>query len=224
MTESRKIARWVERFPFFATLASEDLAKLTKVAEFPVLKAGQVAYQEGWECPNYLMCVNGRTRVYKTNTTGREIFIYKVEGGGTCMLTTQCLLSKSKFPAESVAEADTELVALPARYFHQFMTEIPAFRDFVLSDYTKLLGTMLSLVDTVVFASIEQRLARRLLVEAADSSIVNKTHQQLALDIGSVREIVSRHLGEWERKGLIESRRGQIRILNRSGLASRQTP
>lgn len=221
MAQSR-IDCWVERFPFVGGLSAEDFAKLAKVVQFPVLEAGQVAYQQEWECPNYLMCLEGRTRVYKTSSTGREMLIYKVEGGGTCVLTTQCLLSNSNFPAESVAEMRTELAALPKNYFHKFMAEIPAFRDYVISDYARLLGTMFSLVDTVAFATIEQRLAGQLLVEAAETPVVDKTHQQLASDIGTVREIVSRHLGDWERKGWIKSNRGQIQVLDRPALASRQ--
>ncbi|MFZ3176747.1 MAG: Crp/Fnr family transcriptional regulator [Methylovirgula sp.] len=222
MAENRKMDRWVERFPFIGELAADDFAKLANVVQFPALEAGQIAYREEWECPNYIMCVDGRTRVYKTNSTGREVLIYKVEGGGTCVLTTQCLLSNSNFPAESVAEARTELATFSKSHFHKFMAEIPAFRDFVMNDYTRLLGTMFSLIDTIAFATIEQRLARRLLVESAETQVVGKTHQQLASDIGSVREIVSRHLEDWERKGWIKSHRGQVQILDKRALASRQ--
>jgi CRP/FNR family transcriptional regulator len=138
------------------------------------------------------------------------------------VLTTQCLLSRTNFPAESVAEAKTSLAAVPARWFHTFMEELPAFRAFVIADYTKLLGTMFSFVDTLAFQTIEQRLARRLLADADKTLLVAKTHQQLASDIGSVREIVSRHLGEWERNGWVRNARGQIRILDRAALASCQ--
>jgi CRP/FNR family transcriptional regulator len=222
MVESRRIDRWVDRFPFIGELAADEFAKFAEVVQFPVLEAGQIAYRQEWECPNYIMCIDGRTRVFKTNNAGREVLIYKVESGGTCVLTTQCLLSNTNFPAESVAEARTELATLPKSSFHKFMAEIPAFRDFVIGDYARLLGTMFSLIDTIAFATIEQRLARRLLVEAAETHVVDKTHQQLASDIGSVREIVSRHLGDWERRGWIKSNRGQVQILDKSALASRQ--
>ena len=107
-------------------------------------------------------------------------------------------------------------------WFYSFMAEMPAFRDFVLNDYAKLLGTMFAFVDALAFQTVEQRLARRLLVEAGQTGVVGKTHQQLASDIGSVREIVSRHLGGWERKGWIESLRGRIRIIDRAALATRR--
>jgi cAMP-binding proteins - catabolite gene activator and regulatory subunit of cAMP-dependent protein kinases len=219
---TRNIDRWADTFPTLAALPADDLGRLTGVMHFPVLEAGQIAYEEDGACENYLMCIEGRTRITKSSSAGREMLLYKVEHGGTCVLTTQCLLSHSTFPAESVAEARTLLAAVPARWFRTFMSEMPAFRDFVMVDYTKLLGTMFSFVDTLAFATVEQRLARRLLAEAGEALTIGKTHQQLASDVGSVREIVSRHLGEWERNGWVETGRGQIRILDRASLAARR--
>lgn len=219
---NRDVERWSKKFAFAGALAPDELERMGRVMMFPVLKPGQVAYELEAPCPNYLMCIEGRTRIYKTSDAGREMLLYNVQDGGTCVLTTQCLLSRTNFPAESVAEMTTSLAAIPARSFYEFMEEIPAFRSHVLADYTKLLGTMFSFVDSLAFQTIEQRLARRLLVEAGETLVVGKTHQQLASDIGSVREIVSRQLGEWERKGWIASTRGQVRIVDRAALASRR--
>lgn len=216
----RRVDRWVETFPFLTALERQDFAQLAEVVQFVTLESGQIAYREEGECSNYLMCIDGRTRIFKTNSAGREMLIYKVEGGGTCALTTQCLLSNRNFPAESVAEDPTELAVISKPHFHRFMSEIPAFREFVLSDYTRLLSSMFLLIDSVMFASVEQRLARRLLVDAAESRTIEKTHRELAADIGSVREIVSRHLGEWERSGWVKNRRGKVEILDKRALAS----
>ena len=223
MIQTKTIDRLVDRFPFLSSLPDAHFSRLTQVLHFPVLEAGQIAYEQDGACENYLMCIEGRTRITKTSMGGREMLLYKVEDGGTCVLTTQCLLSRTNFPAESVAEARTELAAVPASWFYTFMAEMPAFRDFVIADYTKLLGAMFSFVDTIAFATIEQRLARRLLAEAGATAMVGKTHQQLASDVGSVREIVSRHLGEWERNGWVRNSRGQIEILDRAALASRRS-
>ena len=81
---------------------------------------------------------------------------------------------------------------------------------------------MFSFVDALAFQTTEQRLAGRVLVDAGETMIVGKTHQQLASDIGSVREIVSRHLGDWERRGWVSSSRGQVKIIDWSALASRR--
>src|SRR5262249_50437042 len=102
---------------------------------------------------------------------------------------------------------------------HTLMTESPAFRRFVLDDYSNLLASMISLVDEMAFSSLEQRLAGRLIAEADATGQVTKTHQQLALDLGSVREVISRYLAEWERIGWIRTARGRIEIVDRQALA-----
>lgn len=222
MAYPQQIDRWVARFPVLGDIDATHRRLLFDQAAFPVMEAGDVAYEEHWECPNYLMCLDGLTRVFKVSSAGREMLIYKVGPGGTCVLTTQCLLSGGTFPAQSVAEARTELAAVPALVFRRMMAESPPFSAFVIADYTRLLASLFSLVDEVAFAPLEQRLARRLLAEADGRHIIVKTHQQLADDVGSVREMVSRHLGEWERAGWVRTGRGHVEILDRSALAMRR--
>lgn len=211
---------WLALFPPLRSLAPQDLALARAYVRFIELDERDVAYREGSECPNYLMCIGGGTRTFKTSSAGREILLYKVAPGGSCVFTTQCLLTGGTFPAESIAESPTQLAALPASAFHTLMTQSVPFRRFVLDDYGHLLSTMVSLVDEMAFASLEQRLAGRLLIEADDQGFVAKTHQELALDLGSVREVISRYLGEWERMGWIRMARGRIEILDREGLAT----
>lgn len=220
MRSAHQIERWIERFPLVRDFSASHLQIARGTVHFPVLEAGAIAYELQGACANYLMCIDGRTRVFRMSETGREMLIYKVGAGGTCVLTTQCLLSGGGFPAQSVAEARTELAALPSDTFRQLMRESDAFRSFVLDDYTKLLSGMFDLVEEIAFAPLEQRLARRLLVEADAEGIVWKTHQQLASDVGSVREVVSRLLGEWADDGLVEIRRGQVQVIDRARLAA----
>ncbi len=220
MRSAHQIERWIERFPLVRDFSASHLQIARGTVHFPVLEAGAIAYELQGACANYLMCIDGRTRVFRMSETGREMRIYKVGAGGTCVLTTQCLLSGGGFPAQSVAEARTELAALPSDTFRQLMRESDAFRAFVLDDYTKLLSGMFDLVEEIAFAPLEQRLARRLLVEADAEGIVRKTHQQLASDVGSVREVVSRLLGEWVDDGLVEIRRSQVQVIDRASLAA----
>lgn len=223
MARAEQIERWEERFPFLQTLSAPHLQAAREAVAFPTLEADAVAYELDGACDNYLMCLDGRTRVFTRSDSGREMLIYKVGAGGTCVLTTQCLLSGGRFPAESVAEAHTELAAIPSGVFDRLIAGSAEFRSFVLKDYSRLLSGMISLVDEVAFATLEQRLARRLLAEADDQGVVTKTHQRLAADVGSVREVVSRCLGEWERAGFVRSQRGQIEIVDHAALASRRS-
>lgn len=212
--------RWLALFPRLRALAPDHLSLARAHVRFAELRERDVAYRQGWDCPNYVMCLEGGTRTFKTSSSGRELLLYKVGPGGTCVFTTQCLLAGGTFPAESVAESPTRLAALPAATFHELMGRSLPFRRFVLDDYSNLLSTMISLVDEMAFSSLEQRLAGRLIAESDGQGCVAKTHQQLALDLGSVREVISRYLGEWERAGWIRTSRGKIEILDRSALAT----
>jgi CRP/FNR family transcriptional regulator len=211
---------WLSLFPELRDMAPSHLALARSHLHFPELDAGAVAYREGAECRNYLMCVEGCTRAYKMSPSGRELLIYRVSPGTTCAFTTQCLLAGGTFPAESIAEAPTRMAALPAEAFHELLALSAPFRRFVLDDYSNLLSSMINLVDEVAFLSLDQRLARRLLAEADASRVVAKTHQQLALDLGSVREVISRYLSEWERAGWVRTQRGRIEIIDREALAT----
>ncbi|BAQ17019.1 Crp/Fnr family transcriptional regulator [Methyloceanibacter caenitepidi] len=220
MTNQVLIARWLTVFPELAELEPETKDTLFDVTQFQRLRRGDVAYYQGQLCRNYLMCIEGQTRVFKTSESGREIMLYQVGAGETCVLTTSCLMAGNPFPAESNVQADVLLAAVPADVFHRLMSSSQKFRNYVLSNYGDLLSSLITLVDEVAFASLDLRLARRLLAEAGDAGVVSKTHQQLALDLGSVREVISRYISEWERVGWVRSSRGSIEVLNRSALAS----
>ncbi len=208
--------QWFALFPDVAAMENEHRKLALDSVQFPQLDQGEIAYLQGWECQNYLMCLEGQTRVFRTSNSGREVLIYRVTSGSTCVLTTQCLLTGGTFPAESNAESKVRLAALPAATFRHLMSTSPNFRNFVLNDYARLLGDMFALLEDVAFKNLDQRLAGRLLAEADPDGIVKKTHQQLAYDIGSARKVVSPHLATWERNGWVTTARGSIQILDRS--------
>ena len=213
------ITRWFNTFPELAELEPEAKAELLAATQFPRLSQGDIAYHQGQACHNYLMCIEGQTRIFKTSESGREIMLYQVGPGETCVLTTSCLFAGNPFPAESTAQSDALLAALPADVFHRLMGSSPKFRQHVLGNYGDLLSSLITLVDEVAFASLDLRLARRLLAETNAQGGVSKTHQQLALDLGSVREVISRYLEEWERTGWLRSSRGSIEVIDRPALA-----
>lgn len=218
MSDQELLRRWREAFPNLPELEPAHQARLLASIRFNRLRQGDIAYRVGQKCDNYVMCIDGRTRVFKTSDSGREILLYQVGRGETCVLTTSCLMAGRGFPAESTAESDVLLAALPAPVFHRLMQDSIPFRQFVLDNYGDLLSSLITLVDEVAFSSLDLRLARRLLAEANGQGVVQKTHQQLAQDLGSVREVISRYLSEWERMGWVRSSRGTIELINRPAL------
>ncbi len=207
---------WLETFPDLLKLepeAREKLAQSARIVEAPV---GAIGYREADPCNAYVMRLAGRSRVYKLSDTGREILLYRVGAGETCVLTTTCLLGRSRYPASTVVEEPIRDVVIPAAAFHQLMVESDVFRRFVMSNYGDLISELIVLVDEVAFHSVAARLAGLLL--EAPSGVVTATHQQMADELGSAREVVSRQLKEFERSGWIQLKRGSVEVLDRAAL------
>ncbi len=223
LSKNDKIEKCFEQFPSLKTLDSRYLSRLNEKIQFKTLTSGQTAYEPGWNCNDFLMCLSGQTRVFKRSESGREILLYKVQDGETCVLTTSCLLSGQSFPAASIADKDTLLAAIPSALFRELMAASPEFSAFVLDNYGVMLSSLISLIDQVAFDKIDQRLARHLLsnrISEGNGDTILTTHQQLALDLGSVREVVSRQLQDWESRAFIKTSRGKIIIVDEAGLVS----
>ena len=213
------ISRWLASFPDLTEIEEAQRGELLATTQFSRLREGDIAYRQGQRCHNYVMCIEGQTRVFKTSELGARSC--SIRSGRRDVRAHHLLpYGRNPFPAESTAENDVLLAALPATVFHRLMTTSPRFRHYVLGNYGDLLSSLITLVDEVAFASLDLRLARRLFAEADAKGVVAKTHQQLALDLGSVREVISRYLSEWERMGWVQASRGSIEVRNRSALSS----
>jgi CRP/FNR family transcriptional regulator, anaerobic regulatory protein len=207
---------WLEQFPPLLHLeqsARDLLAKSTRLVEAPV---GTVGYREGGPCGAYVMRLAGQSRVYKMSSGGREILLYRVGPGETCVITTTCLLGNSDYPASTVVEEPIRDVIIPAAAFNQLMVDSKVFRTFVMTNYGALISDLIVLLDEVAFHSLDARLAK-LLLDTNDKTI-HRTHQQIADELGTAREVVSRQLKRFEQKNWVTLGRGQVEILDREAL------
>jgi CRP/FNR family transcriptional regulator len=207
---------WLSVFPELTQLddaAKTKLKKFSRIVEAPV---GTIGYRETDPCNAYVMRLAGRSRVYKISGSGREILLYRVAAGETCVLTTTCLLGHSRYPASTVVEEPIRDVIIPATAFHDLMVESDVFRRFVLNNYGNLISDLIVLLEEVAFSSISARLAK-LLLEIPDGAL-STTHQQIADELGSAREVVSRQLKEFERNGWVSLHRGAIMVTERTAL------
>ncbi|MGO9421926.1 Crp/Fnr family transcriptional regulator [Roseiarcus sp.] len=162
---------------------------------------------------------SGRVKVTLTADTGREITLYRIEAGESCVLTTSALLSGETMFAEAVAEIDVRARLLPAPAFERMIDESAGFRRLVLSNYAGRVADLVAVMQDVLFHGVPQRLARLLLAEAR-RGVVTATHQTLAAELGTAREVVSRLLQRMEREGAIVAERGSIRIRDTKSLAA----
>jgi CRP/FNR family transcriptional regulator len=207
---------WLSTFPDLLALeesAKTLLAKHSRIVEAPI---GTMGYSEGMPCNAYVMRLAGQSRVYKISISGREILLYRVAAGETCVLTTTCLLGRSDYPASTVVEEPIRDVIIPATAFHQMMVESSVFRHFVMKDYGALISHLIVLLDEVAFHNLDARLAKLLLDEAGTKT--SKTHQQIADELGTAREVVSRQLKRLENKGYVSLGRGYIEVLDKEAL------
>ena len=207
---------WLAQFPPLLHLeqnARDMLAKNSRIVEAPI---GTVGYREGGPCGAYVMRLAGQSRVYKMSQSGREILLYRVHGGETCVITTTCLLGNSDYPASTIVEEPIRDVIIPSAAFNQLMIDSKVFRTFVMTNYGALISDLIVLLDEVAFHSLDARLAKTLLDAGSDK--VQRTHQQIADELGTAREVVSRQLKRFEQKGWVKLGRGQVELLSHAQL------
>ncbi len=212
---------WLSRFPDLAREAEAPLLALLDKARIASPPAGSVLFRDGDSCAGYVLVLEGAARVQKTDPEGREIVLYRIEEGQSCMLTTACLLGGTRYPAEGIAETDMRMVLLPAATFEAAMDGSRAFRRFVMRGIGKRIADLMLLIEDVAFGQMDRRLARRLLALDPGDGVLRLTHQQLATELGTAREVVSRLLKDFERRGWLQLGRGWLRLLDRPSLARR---
>ena len=200
---------------------AEDLRPLAaRVGAVPVrLGAGDVIYRAGDRARGWIVIARGRVRVGLTAENGREILLYRLGPGDACLLSTSALLSDGDLPAEAVAETDGEALVVPTERFEQLIAEDAEFRREVLRGYASRVGSLVVMIEDVLFHALPRRLARWLIAQARDG-VASATHQEIAAELGTAREVVTRALHHFERDGLIEIDRGQVRLIDREGLAA----
>ena len=202
-------------YPALAGLPDERLDALVRLAALE-LPAGSPLFAEHQPCQGFPLLLAGSIRVVKQSATGRELMLYRVAPGGSCIITSSCLLGRSDYNALGIAETPLRLLLVPAPKFAQLMLDHEPFRDFVFHLFTERIAELMQLVEEVAFSRLDRRLAR--LIVAQDKPVLNVTHQQLADELGSVREIVSRLLKGFAEQGLVALGREQLTVTDHAGL------
>lgn len=209
---------WKQHYPCFAERGEPAIQRLKEAARLVRLSAGQTVFHPGSPCANYLLVVEGEVRVQMTTPGGREVLLYRVRPGNACILTTSCLLGGNGYPADGIAESPTLAFAVPEPEFRRALGQSEFFRGFVFADFAQRLASVIGRMEELMSGSIDPRLAKALLA-GADKGLVRKTHQELALETGSAREVVSRHLQRYQREGWVRLGRASVEVLNADALA-----
>lgn len=201
-------------YPVLQELPYGLRARLAAAVQPMAVPTGTVLFDEHQPCQGFPFVLAGSIRVVKLAANGRELPLYKVLPGESCIITSSCLLGHADYNARGITESETTLVLLPRALFDEMLRET-SFRDFVFALFAERISELMQLVEEVAFRKLDQRLANLLLGKGRQ---LHTTHQHLADELGSVREMVSRLLKGFADQGLVRLGREQIEILDPSGL------
>ena len=209
---------WIERFPGLARLEEPARRMLAAESRRVRLPRGTRLFGPGQSPETFVLLLEGAIRVQQTGGNGREIVLYRVSEGESCPLTTACLMGYDAYPAEAVAETDIDAIATPRATFDQLIARSELFRRFVFTAFSRRFTDLFRIIEEIAFARMDIRLAQRLLELAKGGERVLATHQELASELGTAREVVSRLLHELQRRGWVAAVRGEITILDEPSL------
>jgi CRP/FNR family transcriptional regulator len=208
---------WRPLFPSIAAADAESQLLLDR-AQVVSLGAGEVVFHAGSACRNYVLLLEGTVRVQLIGEGGREALLYRVQPGQSCILTTCCVLSNEDYPAEGCTEAPVSALAISKPAFDRALECAPAFRRFVFDNLGGRVAEVIVRMEELAFRPVERRLLGYLLAKTSGGEPLNATHQEIAAELGTAREVVSRHLKRLEVAGLVRLGRATVEVSDRSGL------
>jgi CRP/FNR family transcriptional regulator len=191
-----------------------------RAAYFTRIPPGHDVFVEGDRVDAIALLISGAVRVYKIGETGREITLYRFGRGESCILTANAILSQGTFQAIATVEKEAEAVMVPAESFRAWLGKSDIWRDFVFDLLSQRLSSVMAIVDEVAFRRMDTRLARLLVDESRRSNPVRLTHQEIAAELGSSREVISRLLEDFAERGWVRPSRGSVEILDFEELRS----
>ncbi len=195
------------------------LQQLCKQVQQVRLPAGQAVFHRGDTCRNYLVVIHGSVRVHALSAGGREVVLYRVTDGQSCVITTSCLISEESYPAEGITDEETEALVIPQAVFNEALGYSDTFRRFVFANQGQRLGDLIQRVEDVAFGRVDARLAKHLVDRCGNRpGVVSATHKQLASELGTAREVISRQLKVFEKEGLIAVHRGSVEVIRPEAL------
>lgn len=210
---------WTLQFRGLAGLTDELRGKLEAAARIRRIKAGGQIFGAGQVPSGMLFLMSGTVRVHQRGDNGRDIMLYRVTGGESCVMTTAFLFTQHTYFAEGIADTEVVAAEVPRSTFDDLVSQSPEFREFVFQAYSYRIVDLFHVIDDVVFGRMDLRIAERLVQLSGADDEVKVTHHQLAAELGTAREVVSRQLREFQQRGWIEQGRGHVRLIEADALA-----
>ncbi len=219
MLDPETLARIAHLLPWLHTAEPRLVHELREAAYFARIPPGRTLFVEGDDVRSIAFLLSGVVRVYRVAETGREITLYRFGKGESCILTANAMLSRQMFPAIATVEQEAEAVFIPAAVFGDWVRRYDPWREFLFGLLAQRLAEVMELVAEVAFRRLDVRIANLLLALSRHGHSITITHQQIAAELGSSREVVGRVLAHLADEGLIHQSRGNITILDAKALA-----
>jgi len=216
--DTKTDSSWIDTFNGLRQLPADVRQALVAGSEIVSVPPGTQIFAPGQTADNLWLLLDGTVKVQQKSETGRDVFLYRVHAGESCVLTTACMLAFEDYAAEGTAETDVRAVAIPRETFDALVATSPVFRAFVFTAYSRRITDLFTLIDDIVFQRMDVRLAARLLELADGRGVVHATHAALGTELGTAREVISRTLSEFHRRGWVEQARGEVKIVDVEGL------
>lgn len=214
MIDASQFDRISQSIPLLEQAEPSLVNEFKKVAFVTRIPAGRDVFLEGDRVEAIALLISGVVRVYKVGETGREITLYRFGNGSSCILTANAILSQKTFPAIASVEQDAEAVMIPADKFREWVQNYELWREFVFDLLSQRLSTVMAVIDEVAFHRMDRRVAALLLKQARIKNPLRITHQEIASELGSSREVISRLLEDFVNDGSIRAGRGTVEVLD----------
>jgi CRP/FNR family transcriptional regulator len=221
MINSEQFNLLVRVLPVLSHADAGLIREFQQKAFFARIPVGRDVFVEGDQVDAIALLISGVVRVYKIGETGREITLYRFGNGQSCILTANAILSQKNFPAVATVEKEAEAVMIPADTFRDWVRRYDLWREFVFDLLSERLSSVMAIVEEVAFRRMDARLASLLAERGRRSDLIHMTHQEIAAELGSSREVISRILEDFSAQGMIEVSRGSIKIMDRDALQAR---
>lgn len=220
MLTQEQFTRIFRILPILERADSQLAREFQSEAFFARIPTGRDVFVEGDQAEAIALLISGVVRVYKIGETGREITLYRFGLGESCILTANAILSRKSFPAIATVEKDAEAIMIPADVFRDWVKRHDLWREFVFDLLSDRLSTVIAVVDEVVFQRMDRRVASLLLAKSKIQGPIRMTHQEIAAELGSSREVISRILEDFSQRGWVDVGRGTVEILDLNSLNS----
>lgn len=209
---------WLGEFDSLRLLPEDLRSELEDGSDVVSIPAKTQIFAPGKPAGNLCLVPDGTVKVQQSSDSGRDIFLYRLSAGESCVLSTACMLGLADYAAEAIAETDVRAVAVPRKTFDAMIARSTVFREFVFSAFSRRFTDLCLLIDELAFQRVDVRLAARLIELEEPANVIHVTHAALGIELGTAREVISRTMGDFQTRGWIQQARGKVTLTNREAL------